>query len=400
MLVFPFTRGFMSISGTMYKRLQMCSSSVRPVVVLEQGKARLFQDGNPLVYGGAIREIKGDPVSGDDVDVTDHKGNAIGRGFFNPHSQYRVRMIARNHDAVCKGSIEDILTERLQHAVQLRRAVGLPSVRNSAYRLVNGEGDRLGGLIIDVFGNRVIIQSTALWVEIRRELVTRLVQEVMGAESVVLWRQQEARLKQDGFNGTAEASPRLAEENIVVVENSIKFNVNTENSQKTGYYCDQRDNRAMIGAIAAGRSVLDLYCYSAGFSMYAARGGASRVIAVDSSIPALDTAALNAELNGVADRVELVKADVIEYLHGTLMRGEQFDVSAATSCTSSLLSRYCSHIGGNLRSAQASAHAEGPRACHQQVHEDQHCGAAGGQARGTAAHMFLLCRHDTVRRVC
>lgn len=169
----------------------------------------------------------------------------------------------------------------------------------TAYRLVNGEGDRLGGLIIDVFGKRIIVQSTAIWVEIRRSLIISALKSFFheeGDEYVILWRQAEARLKQDGFlniTSTSTTSTALSsdevvdkandansndEEDISVLENGVQFVVSTENSQKTGFFCDQRDNRRRIGELSWNKTVLDLYCYSAGFSMYAARGGALRSI--------------------------------------------------------------------------------------------------------------------------
>jgi 23S rRNA G2069 N7-methylase RlmK/C1962 C5-methylase RlmI len=309
--------------------------------------------GNPLIYGGAVKSITGDPSAGDDVLVVDYKGNPIGRGFFNPFSQYRVRVIVRNFEEEFSSSMEDVLSVRIRNAISLRRAINLPSASTTAYRLVNGEGDRLGGLIIDVFGNRVVVQSCALWVEVRRSMIMKALVDSFGSEYVALWRQAEARLKQDGYNSsssssTVETQMNLADENVVVMENGIKFNVNTENSQKTGFYCDQRDNRAVIGSVCKGKTVLDMYCYSAGFSIYAACNGATkysslvylhliydhlivfimcnRVTSVDSSIPALDTARLNAKMNGVDGVIEIVKADAVEYMREMDQSKQQFDI--------------------------------------------------------------------------
>ena len=256
-----------------------------PLVALEAGKAKLFQDGNPLVYGGAIKSVVGDPSAGDEVEVTDHRGNSIGRGFYNPYSQYRVRMITRSYETIHKLDITSVLRTRLEQAIHLRRQINLPNpLITTAYRLVNGEGDRLGGLIIDVFGNTVVIQSTALWVEIRKEMILSILSNLFGSEFVLLWRQADARLKQDGYNITTTSTTTnivntaSIDTSLLVYENGIKFSVNTDNSQKTGFYCDQRDNRARIGSISAGKSVLDMYCYSAGFSMYAAVNGATRYL--------------------------------------------------------------------------------------------------------------------------
>ena len=121
------------------------SSSGRPNVVLDKGKARLFKDGNPIIYGGAVKETRGAVSAGDEVDVFDHQENLIGRGFFNPDSQYRVRMfVQKKEKEIFALSVEEIIAFRIERAKSLRMALTLPSASNSVYRLVNGEGDRLG----------------------------------------------------------------------------------------------------------------------------------------------------------------------------------------------------------------------------------------------------------------
>ena len=118
-----------------------------PKVILEKGKARLFQDGNPLIYGGAVKEVVGDPQAGDEVIVNDHMGNSLGRGVFNPFSQYRVRMMARTYESLYELPFEDLIKKRIEQAIAVRSAISLPSSENSVYRLINGEGDRLGGFL-------------------------------------------------------------------------------------------------------------------------------------------------------------------------------------------------------------------------------------------------------------
>lgn len=182
--------------------------------------------------------------------------------------------------------MDEVLDVRIRNAVSLRAALGLPSALCTAYRLINGEGDRLGGLIVDVFGDRIVVQSCALWVELRRDLIVQSISAVFGPGYEVLWRRAEARLRQDGFNATSAPPPVSSEGSepppvsgggsVVVLERGVRFSVDTESSQKTGFYCDQRDSRAAVGALSRGKTVLDLYCYSAGFSMHAAVNGAAR----------------------------------------------------------------------------------------------------------------------------
>lgn len=254
-----------------------------PKVILEKGKARLFQDGNPLIYGGAVKEVVGDPQAGDEVIVNDHMGNSLGRGVFNPFSQYRVRMMARTYESLYELPFEDLIKKRIEQAIAVRSAISLPSSENSVYRLINGEGDRLGGLVVDVLGTTVVAQSSAYWVERHKKSIEAAILSTVKSQKLV-WRRAEGRLKQDGYTGdladiviNSETAPEGTEkatetEDLIVVENGIKYVVCPEDGQKTGFYCDQRDNRMMIRGISKGKTVLDTFCYSGGFSVNAAAG--------------------------------------------------------------------------------------------------------------------------------
>ena len=304
-----------------------------PKVILEKGKARLFQDGNPLIYGGAVKEVVGDPQPGDEVIVNDHMGNTLGRGVFNPFSQYRVRMMARTYESLYSLPFGDLLKVRIEQAIALRSAIALPSDKNSVYRLINGEGDRLGGLIVDVLGTTVVAQSSAFWVEKHKAEIEKAILATVKSRKLV-WRRAEGRLKQDGYTGeltdivisATEEETGIAMQDLIVVENGVKYVVCPEDGQKTGFYCDQRDNRMMIRQLSEGKEVLDTFCYSGGFSVNAALGGAVSVTSVDSSRPALDTADKNIELNGVSAIVKTVKADAVEYMKKMQADGQLFDI--------------------------------------------------------------------------
>ena len=322
-----------------------------PTVVLEKGKARLFQDGNPIIYGGAVKAVEGKPEPGSEVAVTDHMGNSIGRGIFNPHSTYRVRMLSRAYESVHTLPLLDLLKARIEQAVALRASIGLPSKTNSVYRLINGEGDRLGGLVVDVFDKVVVAQSSALWAEVHKARIEEaLLATLPGAggkkKPVVVWRRAESRLKQDGWTGDMsddQVPDSLRGAILQVKENGLKFAVSPESGQKTGFYADQRANRLALRAACAGKTVLDTYCYTGGFALNALTGGASHVVAVDSSQPALDAAAGNARLNGfsvaaapdaslpaapasASGQLELVKGDCVEVMRRLAEEGRQFDI--------------------------------------------------------------------------
>jgi 23S rRNA G2069 N7-methylase RlmK/C1962 C5-methylase RlmI len=280
-------------------------------VITVEGKARLFKDGNPLVYGNAVHSSSA-VAAGEEVVVKDHHKNDIGRGFFNPHSMYRVRLIATKDDKDFDKPMSEIIKARITQALALRGALNLPRGDTDVYRLVNGEGDQLSGLMVDVLGSTVVIQSSAVWVELNRGIVEAAVRgapELAGKE--VLWRRADSRLTQDGWDllepkktltqdGFLEPAAALdAPSMSTVTENGIKYALCAETDQKTGFYCDQRDNRQMLRSLAADKSVLDLYCYTGGFSLNALQGGARSVTSVDSSLKALESLRLNIAQNEI-----------------------------------------------------------------------------------------------------
>jgi len=339
-------------------------------LTLQKGKARLFWEGNPVVYGGAVAAVsaaKGGqpPLTGDACVVADHLGAPLGWGTFNSASMYRCRLLATAAEAAVSPELASLDVEaairlRVAAAAALRRRLQLPQAGvTDTYRLINSEGDRLSGLVADVFGDFVVCVSTAAWLEQRRAEVAAAVLQASGCKAL-LWRPspdllrleglmtpQPAQLFSAGGGAPCELAPAWAapEEGsadagageaagdssagagalparVAVVENGIRFNVALKTGQKTGFYCDQRDSRARIRAAAAGARVLDLCCYSGGFAIAAAVGGALHVMGVDSSASALALARENAALNGVSPSVcDFVEADVLEFMQARLAEG-------------------------------------------------------------------------------
>ena len=298
------------------------------------------------MYGGAVAEVVGDPAAGDEVIVKDHMGNVVGRGLFNPYSQYRVRMLCRGFEAVHALPLRELLVARVLQAMALRRSLGLPSKETTVYRLINGEGDRLGGLIVDVFDSVVVIQSSAFWVERHRDTIESAISEAFAqadgnkkkkkATVRLIWRRAESRLKQDGYTGKTsddDVETDAAAAPLAVKENKCLFNASPDEGQKTGFYCDQRSNRLMIRGLAKGKTVLDAYCYTGGFALNAAMGGAAAVLGVDSSQPALDAARDNLQLNlqagtlpSAEPAVSFVKGDCVDVMKRLAEEGRQFDI--------------------------------------------------------------------------
>ena len=315
----------------------MMIEGITATAILEKGKARLFQDGNPIVYGGAIGSIQGSPVSGDQIMICDHNGNLIARGIYNSESMYRVRvLVTKDETSLFSLPIEDLLAVRFANALRMRATtlgVGESERNDEVFRLINGEGDRLGGLIVDVIGNVIVAQSSAAWCEKHKDAIMQELTKlnIGNLASTVVWRRAVSRLNQDGFHSSDSSDAEPIEdsaEDIVVKEGNCQYSVNPlGGGQKTGFYCDQRENRKRIMKLSDGKTVLDTYCYTGGFSINAALGGAKSVTSVDSSQPALDSFAKNLVLNNLSDGVvDIVKADAVAFMKKCAEEGKQFDI--------------------------------------------------------------------------
>ncbi|KAG6509729.1 hypothetical protein ZIOFF_027734 [Zingiber officinale] len=266
-------------------------------VVLKKGKTQVFKDGNPMVYSGAVDRIIGrpPPKTGDVVLVADGLERTIGWGLYNSVSMFCVRLMQLEEEVTKDPSyalnMEKLLEARLYDAINLRRSMGLPSPDTNAYRLVNSEGDRLSGLIVDVFGDVAVIASSAAWVEKYKQEIEFLVGGVRD-----------------------------------VLENGICYLVSLD-GQKTGFYADQRDSRLLVSSISRDRTVLDVCCYSGGFALNAALGGASNVLGIDSSLPALELAKENISLNKLdPGKISFVREDATAFMKSAAARDESWDI--------------------------------------------------------------------------
>lgn len=293
-----------------------------PRVVLQHRRARPFFGRHPWVYPGAIAAVEGAPADGDEVDLLSHTGEFVARGLFNSRSKLRVRLYCWQPDTPLD---RDFFRWRLKAALRLRRdLLGLDAPR-SACRLVFSEGDGLSGLTVDRYDRWLVVQFTSLALARRRDLLVELLVELLQPEGIGLRtergiRQIEGLDLQDGpLWGNVPSGP------ILIEEDGLKFLVNLAEGQKTGFYLDQRDNRRAVAHLAAGRRVLDAFCYTGGFGLHAARAGAASVLGVDVSEPALALARENAQLNGL-DNVTFSQGDVFAFLGARLTAGERFGV--------------------------------------------------------------------------
>jgi 23S rRNA (cytosine1962-C5)-methyltransferase len=276
--------------------------------MLKAGRAKPVWHGHPWIYSEAIARTEGEPGPGAVVDVVDQSARLIGRGFFNPRSQIRVRMMTRRDEPVDDG----LLAKRIASARGLRRRLGLPNEETTAYRLVNSEGDGLTGLVVDVYGDAACVQFTALGLKQREEAIYAAIEREL-APKTIFETSPGGFAQLEGF----DAQPRVVRgeprERVVCRENGIELEIEPLAGQKTGYFLDQRENRRRIGQLARGARVLDCYTYAGGFALAALRGGAESARAVDISPRALERAQAHAERNGLRG-LETIEADVFRHL--------------------------------------------------------------------------------------
>jgi 23S rRNA (cytosine1962-C5)-methyltransferase len=303
-----------------------------PQVILQPRRARPFYGRHPWVYAGAVAEVRGEPADGDEVDLFSHTVNFIARGLYNSHSKIRVRLYSWSPETALDA---DFFRARLNDAIRLRDDLGLNKV-GAACRLVFSEGDGLSGLTVDRYDRWLVVQFTSLGMARRRDMWAELLSERLQPDGIYLRTERGiGRLEgldlQDGLlsskPGASSGPQALATEAgpdyIEIEENGLRFLVNIGEGQKTGFYLDQRDNRQTVARLADGRRVLDAFCYTGGFGLYAARAGAAEVLGVDASESGLNLARANARLNDLAN-VSFVQADVFDYLETLLKEQKRF----------------------------------------------------------------------------
>jgi len=305
-------------SGVFLSPTEKGEGSSMPVVHLRRGEGQRLLAGHPWVYQTEVEEIRGDIVPGAIVDVVDHRGKFLGRGYLNPASQILVRLLTTKEEPIDR----TFFRRRLEDAWEYRRRF-LPDVQ--AYRLVFGEADFLPGLIVDRFGDYLVLQTLALGIDRWKDEIVDLLREML--HPVGIYERNDAPVREleglplrKGFLGPPFPTP------IQIEENGLKILVDVEKGQKTGYFLDQRENRAAIRPYARGKRVLDCFCHTGGFSLNAAAAGARSVVAVDSSAEALAGVRENARLNHLEEKITTVEANAFDFLRTAQSQGEKYDL--------------------------------------------------------------------------
>ena len=291
-------------------------------VILKSKRAQPFYGRHPWVFAGAVERVEGSPADGDEVLLRSSTGNFIARGLYNSRSKILVRLY--NWSEEDRLLDRAFFRDRLSAALHLRHVIlKLDRGPASAYRVCFSESDRLSGLVVDRYGEWLTVQFTSLGLANRRSEIGEVLAELLQPRGIYL-RTEKGIGRLEGcelHDGPLWGEPPPAEH--IIEENGLRFAVNLAEGQKTGYYLDQRDNRAAVALYARNRTMLDAFCYSGGFGIYAAKAGATQVDCVDASDAALNLAQRNAELNDLK-QVSTTRADVFNHLATLAAAGRKY----------------------------------------------------------------------------
>lgn len=289
-------------------------------VFLKSGKEESLKRFHPWIFSGAIHHIEGEPEEGDLVKVYTAGKEFIALGHFQIGS-IAVRVLSFHDETVDR----NFWKHKLAVAYDLRRSIGVATnLVNNTYRLVHGEGDNLPGLVVDVYGKTAVMQAHSAGMHVCRMDVAEALSEVLGDAIENIYYKSETTLPYKADLGPENGFIKGGSSDNVAMEYGLKFHVDWLKGQKTGFFVDQRENRALLERYAKDRTVLNMFCYTGGFSFYAMRGGAKLVHSVDSSSKAIDLTNQNVELNFPGDTRHAAYAeDAFKYLD---RMGDQYDL--------------------------------------------------------------------------
>ena len=291
-------------------------------LILKPGREKSLKRRHPWIFSGAVARVQGEPASGETVEVRGAAGEFLAVAAYSPQSQ----IVARVWDWQERPIDAAFFSERIALAVAERRAWAYEDVTD-AVRLVHGESDGLPGIIADRYGEVIVVQLLSAGADHWRQAIADALLKASGASRV--WERSDAEVRELEGLAPAVGPVRGGRDpaRVTLTEADLRFEIDLEHGHKTGFYLDQRENRQRVRQLAAGRDVLDGFCYTGGFALNALKGGARSVLAVDSSAPALALARANAESNGLAG-AEWIEGDVFLLLRKYRDEGRQFDLIA------------------------------------------------------------------------
>lgn len=293
------------------------------VAVLKKGEGRALKSGGPWVYDNEIASIMGNFENGDIVIVRDFDGYPLGRGFINTNSKIRIRMMTRNENQEID---REFLKMRVRDAWEYRKK----TVDISSCRVIFGEADFLPGMVIDKFSDVLVVQSLALGIDKLKMIIIEELKSAMAEDEITIrgvYERSDAKVRlQEGMERVKGFIGEPFDTKVQIVENGVKYIVDIEDGQKTGFFLDQKYNRLAIQRLCKDAKVLDCFTHTGSFALNAGIAGAKSVTGVDASQLAVDQATENAELNGLEKRVKFICEDVFELLPKLEAEGEKYDV--------------------------------------------------------------------------
>ncbi|MCR5404717.1 MAG: class I SAM-dependent rRNA methyltransferase [Butyrivibrio sp.] len=320
---------------------------VKAKAILRKGQGREFKAGGLWIYDNEIEKVEGGCDNGDIVELHDFDGYFLGYGFINSNSRIRIRMMSRKKDNPVS---EALIEERIRSAWEYRKNTmrtyinefllaekvsasaedNAKALTGLSCRLIFGEADFLPGITIDKFSDVLVIESLALGTDRMKELILNLCRKVLAEDGVIIrgvFERSDAKVRElEGLERIKGFIGESFDTKVLIEENGIRYYVDVENGQKTGFFLDQKFNRQAIRGLCKGKKVLDCFTHTGSFALNAAAGGAKSVLGVDASELGCEQARENAALNGYEDRVSFKCADVFELLPELEKEGELFDV--------------------------------------------------------------------------
>lgn len=293
------------------------------VATLKKGEGRTLKAGGAWIFDNEIASVLGSFEDGDIVLVRDFDGYPMGRGFINRKSKIRIRMMTRN----CDQEIDDaFLMMRVRDAWEYRKKV----TDTGSCRLIFGEADFLPGFVVDKFSDVLVVQSLALGIDRFKEKLVNMIRQVLAEDGIKIrgvYERSDAKVRsQEGMERVKGFIGEPFDTLVEIEENGVKYQVDVEDGQKTGFFLDQKYNRRAIQKLCRGAKVLDCFTHTGSFALNAGVAGAESVLGVDASQPGVRQAEENAKLNNLSDRVKFLCADVFELLPELEKKGEKFDV--------------------------------------------------------------------------
>ena len=294
-----------------------------PSVKLKKGRDKSFNRKHPWIFSGAIDSVKDVNSNGETVDIISGDGKFLGYGSYSSHSQISVRVLSFNPDEKIN---VDFFQKRIKDAAEFRKQI-INDEKTNAFRVVNAESDSLPGLVVDKYGDYLVCQFLSAGAEFWKKEIVEILVSLFNPTGIFERSDVEVREKEGLLPSKGVLFGKEPDELIEIIENGNKFFVDVNLGHKTGFYLDQRDNRKILEQFASGKEILNCFSYTGGFSVYAVKAGASKVINVDSSAESLVLAEKNFFLNGIdSSKFENTHDDVFKYLRKLRDTNRQFDV--------------------------------------------------------------------------